>query len=226
MQDSMNKFSTACDNFGLTISIKKTEVMYQPAPGQIYTLPQILVKNQPLPVTNKFAYLGSTLSNSVVIDDEINNIIAKASAAFGRLRKTVWDRRGIDLETKLKVYRAVVRPTLLYGCESWTVYKRHASKLCHFHTTRLRSIMNIKWHQRIPDTVVLSRAKTTSIHTMLMKHQVRWAGHFVRMDDSRISKQLFYGELSEGKRSQGGQKNRYKDSLKASLKSLQIDTST
>ena len=74
------------------------------------------------------------------------------------------------METKLKVYRAVVLPTLLYGCESWTVYKRHARKLNHFHTTLLRIIMNIKWHQRIPDTTVLSRAKATSIHTMLMKH--------------------------------------------------------
>ena len=92
--------------------------------------------------------------------------------------------------------------------------------------TRLRSIMNIKWHQRIPDTAVLSRTKTTSIHTMLMQqHQVRWAGHLVRMDDSRIPKQLFYGKLSEVKRSQGGQKKRYKDSLKASRKQLQIDTS-
>ena len=89
MQDSMNKFSTACDNFGLTISMKKTEVMmYQPAPDQIYTPPQILVKKQPLPVTNKFAYLGSTLSNSAVV---INNRIAKGCAAFGRLRKTVWE---------------------------------------------------------------------------------------------------------------------------------------
>ncbi|GFS15087.1 hypothetical protein ElyMa_006762800 [Elysia marginata] len=33
MQHSMNFFSTACNNFGITISIKKTEVMYQPAPG-------------------------------------------------------------------------------------------------------------------------------------------------------------------------------------------------
>jgi len=199
--------------------------MYQPAPGQTYTPPEIFVKNLPLPITNKFAYLGSTLSNSVSIDDEINNRIAKASAAFGRLRKTVWNRRGITLETKMKVYRAVVLPTLLYGCETWTVYSRHARKLNHFHTTRLRSIMNIKWHQRIPDTAVLTRAMTTSIHTMLMKHQARWAGHIVRMDDDRIPKRLFYGELSEGKRSQGGQKKRYKNSLKVSLKTLQIDTS-
>ena len=32
MQQSMNKFSSACDSFGLTISTKKTEVMFQPAP--------------------------------------------------------------------------------------------------------------------------------------------------------------------------------------------------
>ena len=35
MQDSVDKFSTACSHFGLTISIKKTEVLYQPPPGKI-----------------------------------------------------------------------------------------------------------------------------------------------------------------------------------------------
>ena len=48
------------------------------------------------------------------IDDEINARIAKASAAFGRLRGSVWIRSRIRLDTKLKVYRAVVLPTLLY----------------------------------------------------------------------------------------------------------------
>ena len=60
------------------------------------------------------------------IDDEVNARIAKASAAFGRLRGSIWDRSGIRLGTKLKVYRSVVLPTLLYACETWTVYQRHA----------------------------------------------------------------------------------------------------
>ena len=34
MQNSVDKFSMACDNFGLTISIKKTEVMHKFAPGK------------------------------------------------------------------------------------------------------------------------------------------------------------------------------------------------
>ena len=38
------------------------------------------------------------------------------------------------------------------------------------------------------------------------------------MPDERLPKKVFYSELQEGKRSQGDQKKRYKDTLKASLK--------
>ena len=47
-------------------------------------------------------------------------------------------------------------------------------------------------------------------------------GHVIRMPDARLPKKVFYGELQEGKRSQGGQKKRYKDTLKASLKDFEI----
>ena len=76
----------ACDDFGLTISIKKTEVLHQPAPATPYVEPNITVNGQKLAVTDKFVYLGSTLSRSVNIDEEVSYRIARASAAFGRLR--------------------------------------------------------------------------------------------------------------------------------------------
>ena len=41
---------------------------------------------------------------------------------------------------------------------------------------------------------------------------------------SGCQKKVLYGELQEGKRSQGGQKKRYKDTLKASLKDFNIPT--
>ena len=113
-----------------------TEVVYQPAPGKPYKEPSITVKGQRLQVVDKFTYLGSTLPRVVHIDDEVNGRIAKASAAFGRLRGS---RGGIRLDTKLKVYWSVVLPTLLYACETWTVYQRHAKRLNHFHTSCLRN---------------------------------------------------------------------------------------
>ena len=161
---------------------------------------------------DKFTYLGSTLSRAVHIDDEITARIAKASVAFGGLLANVWERNGIKLDTKLKVYKAVVLPTLLYACETWTVYQRHARRLNHFHSC-LRKLLEIKWQDKIPYTEVLKKAGMQSMHVVLKLAQLRWTGHVIRMPDKRLPKKVFYGEQQEGKRSQEGQKKRYKDTL-------------
>ena len=69
MQKGVDQVSDSCDNYNLTISIKKTEVVYQLAPGKPYKEPTITVKGQQLQVVDKFTYLGSTLSRVVHIDD-------------------------------------------------------------------------------------------------------------------------------------------------------------
>ena len=61
-----------------------------------------------------------------------------------------------------------------------------------------------------------------SVHTLLKLAQLRWTGHVTRMPDERLPKKVLYGELQEGKRSQGGQKKRHKDTLKALLKDFNI----
>ena len=43
------------------------------------------------------------------------------------------------------------------------------------------------------------------------------------MPDHRLQKKLLFNELQEGKRFRGAPKKRFKDSLKASLKTLTID---
>ena len=78
MQTTLDRSSAACDNFDLTISTMKTEVMHQPTLGTPYLKPSIAVNGQVLQAVDKFTYLGSTLSRAVHFDDEVNSKIAKA----------------------------------------------------------------------------------------------------------------------------------------------------
>ena len=61
MQRSMDLISTSSNNFGLSISTKKTKVMYQPMPGKPYQEPTVKVNNQKLTAVDKFTYLGNSL---------------------------------------------------------------------------------------------------------------------------------------------------------------------
>ena len=56
----MDRVSQACDNYDLTISTKKTEVVYQPAPGNPYSEPTIIVNGQRLQAVVKFTYHQSS----------------------------------------------------------------------------------------------------------------------------------------------------------------------
>ena len=123
LQEIMNLFSTACDAFGLTISIKKTKVMFTPVPGAPYVEPDIFVKETRLEVVDTFVYLGSTISKDGSLDAEINLRTQKASTAFGKLEKRVWSDRGITIKTKISVYSTCILTALLYSSECWTTIK-------------------------------------------------------------------------------------------------------
>ncbi|BHF58861.1 hypothetical protein SprV_0100181600 [Sparganum proliferum] len=145
MQRSMDLFAAACENFGLIINTGKTRVMHQPPLDTAYVAPQIKVDDAQLQVVDNFTYLNSTLSRSTKVDDEVARPIAKASQAFGRLQNTVCNLHGLQLSTKQKTYKAVILPTLLYGAETRTVYKKQAQSLNYFHLSRLRRILKLRW---------------------------------------------------------------------------------
>ncbi|PFX21890.1 hypothetical protein AWC38_SpisGene13625 [Stylophora pistillata] len=171
LQVAVDAFSYAYDALGLTLNARKTQVLFQPSPD--HTLerkqPEITVGDTRLSSVDHFSYLGSCLSCKADLDVETQVRLKSASAAFCSLRDRVFDIRNLYTNTKIKVYKAVILPTLLYGSEAWTTYSRHLKSL------------------------------------------------------ERLPKKILYGELSNGRRNQGRQRKRFKDSLKHNLKQCGIN---
>ena len=170
-----------------------------------------------------FTYLGSVISADTKLDKDIDNRLAKAYKSFGSLSSRVWRNKHLRKTTKLKVYKAVIIPTLLYGAESWVTYGRHIKSLERFHQRCLRTITKTHWHDYRSDIDVLKSTNSSSIQTLLLKTQLRWAEHIARMTDHRLPKSILFGKLASGIRNIGAPKKRFKDVLKSHRSFTAID---
>ena len=80
----------------------------------------------------------------------------------------------------------------------------------------LLRILVISWRDKVTNSAV----------SLLKQRRMRWVGHVCRMEEGRIPKDLFYGELVTGKRPTGRPQLWYKDTCKRDLKALGINTDT
>ena len=98
LQRLIDRFAKACDEFELTISLKKTNVMAQDADP-----PHISINNYELEVVSDFTYLGSTITDNFSLDVELNRRIGKASTTLSRLSQRVWNNKMLTINTKVSV---------------------------------------------------------------------------------------------------------------------------
>lgn len=222
IQEISTLFAKATKDFGLKINMRKTEVLYQPSPSTSSTHGIVNIEGSDLTSCKSFTYLGSTITDDSKLDTELQTRMSKAAAAYGRLRERLWDNNNVRAKVKCQVYRAIVISTLLYGAESWTIYKAQVHKLHVFMMRHLRSILRIKWWQHVSNAEVLKRADILSMNELLMQRNLRWAGHVARMEEERVPKQILFSQLTSGVRSVGRPKLRYKDTIKRNLKEKSI----
>ena len=93
-------------------------------PVQVYMNEKLLIE------VSAFKYLGATLTRDSKSTAEIKTKIAIATSTMAKLEK-VWRNKNIRFPTKMRLYRALVLSTLLYGCESWTMIAETARESKH-----------------------------------------------------------------------------------------------
>ena len=145
LQRSLDVMSETYLCAGLIINTTKTEILSISSPDA----PTFSINGNQLKNYENFTYLGSNLSFSGDLTNEIQRRINLATSAFGCLSKRVFGNQNLMIHTKIAVYNAVVNSTILYGCETWVPYRRHIRLLESFHIIHLQLILGLHWWHKV-----------------------------------------------------------------------------
>jgi hypothetical protein len=126
---------------------------------------------------------------------------------------------------KIKIYKTIILPVVLYGCETWSLTKREKHRLRVFENRMLRRIFGPKrdevtggWrkvHSEEPHGLYSS----PSIIRVIKERRMRWAGHVARMVDVRGAYNILVGR-PEGRRPLGRPRRRWEDNIKMDLREI------
>jgi hypothetical protein len=133
--------------------------------------------------------------------------------------------RYISKETKLKMYTTVIKPIVLYGCETWAMTEQKKSPLKTWKRKILRNIYGpIKdqngWRIRTNDELQVMCRKPNIVTTIKVR-KLQWAGHLVRMADDRTVKKVFLGKPDRRRKAERP-KLRWLDCIENGLKSMGV----
>ena len=127
--------------------------------------------------------------------------------------------------TKLKIYKTLIIPVLIYGAESWTLSEADRNALDVFERKVLRMIygpvcVRDEWRRRF-NHELYSLYKDSTIVDRIHKQQVRWLGHVWRMRDEEPPRKIMQAKPS-GVRGRGKPRLRWLDGVEEELRSKNI----
>ena len=76
----------------------------------------------------EFKYLGTTLTIQNSIREEIKSSLRSGNACYRSVQNLLFSRL-LSKKLKIKIYRTIILPVVLYGCEAWSLTVREERKL-------------------------------------------------------------------------------------------------
>ena len=102
----------------------------------------------------------------------------------------MWRCRYLCRRTKVRDFRSLVLPVLLYGCETWTLTRDLRRRLNSFGTTSLRRILGYCWSDFVSHERLLREAQMRFVTCIVREHQLQLYGHGARFHDADPAHQI------------------------------------
>ena len=120
--------------------------------------------------------------------------------------------RDITLSTKVQLVKAIVFPTVMYGCESWAIKRAERQRIDAFKLWCWRRLLRVPWTARRSNQSILKEISPEySLEGLMLKLKLQSFGHLMQRADS-LEKTLILGKI-EGGRRRGRQRVRWLDGI-------------
>ena len=92
--------------------------------------------------------------------------------------------RDITLPTKVCLFKAMVFPVVLYGCESWTIKKADCQRIDSFELWCWRRLLRVPWTARRSNQSILKEISPEySLEGLMLKLKLQYSGLLIRRMD-------------------------------------------
>ncbi|KAJ4444228.1 hypothetical protein ANN_06019 [Periplaneta americana] len=212
---------------GLEVNPEKTKYMIMSRDQNIIRNGNIKIGDLSFEEVEKFKYLGATVTNINDTREEIKRRINMGNACYYSVEKLLSSSL-LSKSLKVRIYKTVILPVVLYGCETWTLTLREEHRLRVFENKVLRKIFGAKRDEVTGEWRKLHNAELHALYSSsdiirnIKSRCLRWAGHVARMGESRNAYRVLVGR-PEGKRSLGRPRRRWKDNIKMDLREVGYD---
>jgi hypothetical protein len=123
---------------------------------------------------------------------------------------------------KVKIYKTIILPLVLYGCETWSLTLREEYRLRVFENRVLRRIFGPKrdevtgeW-RKLHNEELYNLYSSPDIIRQVKSRRMRWTGHVARMREERKLYKVLVGK-PEGNRPLGRPTHRWEDRIRMDL---------
>jgi len=139
LKENAEALVTAAREIGLEISADKTKYMVMSGDQNAGRNHSVRINNSTFERVEEFKYLGTTLTHRNSIAEEIKSRLKSGNTCYHSVHNLLSSRL-LSKNLKVKIYRTIILPVLLYGFETWSLTLREERKLRVFENMVLRRI--------------------------------------------------------------------------------------